>query len=308
MNNFDYIKPTGSTAVIVPNTIDKDSVEKIASISPLLKLGYFDSVEWTPSSFDLVYSNPIQPSVYLHSNQIFSNLLRYLKAGGQLVLEEVVLSVDLASTVCPITRNAAQLESLLKLAGFVDVSTVDRVPVSDSTLADYFRLWGTNKIEQGTSRLTGKFEKVRILAKKPAYEVGQKVSLKRRDKKTVWQTIQDDGELEDEDNLLDDDDKMKPTKESLEKPDDCELTDGKRKACKNCTCGRAEDDVVALDLMDEDEDEVVEVDPTPKKTGGCGSCALGDAFRCATCPYLGMPAFSVGQNITISGTFGEDDL
>jgi hypothetical protein len=46
--------------------------------------------------------------------------------------------------------------------------------------------------------------------------VGQKVSLKRKDKKTVWQTVQDDGELEDEDGLLDDDDKMKPTKESLE--------------------------------------------------------------------------------------------
>jgi hypothetical protein len=60
--------------------------------------------------------------------------------------------------------------------------------------------------------------------------------------------------------------------------------------------------------MDEDEDEVVEVDPTPKKTGGCGSCALGDAFRCATCPYLGMPAFSVGQSVTIGGAFGQDDL
>jgi hypothetical protein len=190
--------------------------EKRKKITPLLFYLFFNKVEWSPSSFDLVYSNPIQPSVYLHSNQTLSNLLRCLKAGGQLVLEEVVLAVELAHTACPITRNAAQLESVLKLAGFVDVVTVDRVPVSDGTLAEYFGLWGTNKIEQGTSRLTGKFEKIRILAKKPAYEVGQKVSLKRKDKKTVWQTVQDDGELEDEDGLLDDDDKMKPTKESLE--------------------------------------------------------------------------------------------
>jgi hypothetical protein len=89
------------------------------------------------------------------------------------------------------------------------------------------------------------------------------------------------------------------------------LTDGKRKACKNCTCGRAEEEqnqVVSLDLMDTTEDEIVEVDPTPKKTGGCGSCALGDAFRCSTCPYLGMPAFNAGEKITLGGMFAQDDI
>lgn len=93
-------------------------------------------------------------------------------------------------------------------------------------------------------------------------------------------------------------------------PDDCEMTGGRRKACKNCTCGRAEAEqqVVSLDLTEDDEQEVVEVDPTPKAVSGCGSCALGDAFRCSTCPYLGMPAFNPGEKVTLGGMFGKDDI
>mmetsp|Transcript_14592 Transcript_14592/g.22491 ORF Transcript_14592/g.22491 Transcript_14592/m.22491 type:complete len:285 (+) Transcript_14592:82-936(+) len=64
--------------------------------------------------------------------------------------------------------------------------------------------------------------------------------------------------------------------------DDC----GGRKACDDCTCGRAEMEAA-------DEEKKMADNPPPKSN--CGNCAKGDAFRCAGCPYLGKPAFKEGE-------------
>lgn len=85
----------------------------------------------------------------------------------------------------------------------------------------------------------------------------------------------------------------------------------RRRACKDCTCGlaqrieaedrakRASADQSLARLKAED---LAEVDFTVKgKVGSCGNCALGDAFRCDGCPYIGLPAFKPGEEVRLVG-------
>ena len=88
-------------------------------------------------------------------------------------------------------------------------------------------------------------------------------------------------------------------------------TGRRRRACKDCTCGladrleaedkeRRDNADKNLNVMKLQTDDLAEVDFTVQgKTGSCGSCALGDAFRCDGCPYMGLPAFKPGQEVSI---------
>ncbi|PPR02461.1 hypothetical protein CVT24_002010 [Panaeolus cyanescens] len=98
----------------------------------------------------------------------------------------------------------------------------------------------------------------------------------------------------------------------------------RKKACKGCTCGLAEleeeerktSKVVVIDgdqngsavemTQEERERLIAAAKAAPKATSSCGSCFLGDAFRCASCPYLGLPAFKPGEKVEID--FSMDDI
>ena len=143
--------------------------------------------------------------------------------------------------------------------------------------------------------------------------------------------VNSDDELIDEDTLLDESDLNRPIKV----PQECAPKAKRRRACKDCTCGlaaklEAEDQAkrskadAALAALKSAApsttttttngdgiannnngtklaaEDLAELDFTvPGKVGSCGNCALGDAFRCDGCPYIGLPAFRPGEEVRI---------
>jgi SAM-dependent methyltransferase len=208
--------------------------------------------------------------VCIHSTQViadelFTEAARVMKPGGKFLVRQ-----PLAQEGGGVTPKAV-LGSLI-LAGLIDTT-----------------------VQQATNQT---FE---VVASKPSWDVGASApvsfSLKKKSaaptqapvaevKKNVWTLSSndlDEVELANEDDLLADDDILppKPTQK-----DDCDVgKGGKKKACKNCSCGRAEQEAAG------------KVQEAPKSS--CGNCYLGDAFRCSGCPYLGLPAFKPGEKVVL---------
>ena len=133
-----------------------------------------------------------------------------------------------------------------------------------------------------------------VRGKKPDWARGTSFALKSREAKTPatttgWGDEGADDDLIDENTLLTElDVNSKPVKY-----DDCEIGAGK-KACKNCTCGRAEAEAAEEEAKAE------------TFVSACGNCALGDAFRCAGCPYLGQPAFKDQEGTKVELDLADD--
>ncbi|CAF2630318.1 unnamed protein product [Rotaria sp. Silwood2] len=134
------------------------------------------------------------------------------------------------------------------------------------------------------------------LCQKPSFDIGYSVPLRSTTDTRMGQTssstagekktwTMEDDDLIDTDELLDENDRKKPDVKKY----DCGTTStGVRKACKNCTCGLAQE-------LEQEEHT------TAKETvkSSCGSCYLGDAFRCAGCPSRGLPPFKPGERVTV---------
>ncbi|THH02731.1 hypothetical protein EW026_g132 [Hermanssonia centrifuga] len=169
-----------------------------------------------------------------------------------------------------------------------------------------------------------------LIAQKPAHAVGASsasLPLRRRvdperkaSKKALWTLSTPSTPPIDPEALLTDADRQRP--------ETCEPAvkgaPRRKKACKGCTCGLAEleaeeiaqSKVVLLDGAesgqtvevggDEKARLIAAAAAAPKATSSCGNCYLGDAFRCSSCPYRGLPAFKPGEKVELD--FGMDDI
>jgi len=199
----------------------------------------------------------------------------------------------------------ARALTILKPGGFIalyEPSTVSNEDISDRLMLNGFV----------GSKVSKSGDYTEASASKPNYEVGtsQKLNFKKpannvsaQDAKNIWTgSNTDESDLVDEDSLLDENDRTAKPKTTA---DDCEVGKEGKKACKNCTCGRAEEEAAGEAPKPKLTKEMIE---NPGVGSSCGSCSLGDAYRCAGCPYRGLPAFKVGEKITIPDNFMADDI
>ncbi|XBI60079.1 hypothetical protein VPH35_041040 [Triticum aestivum] len=195
-------------------------------------------------------------------------------------------------------KLVAEISRVLKAGGIVLVQSF--TPSTDQKPNNYIErqllMGGFVEVQASATNSQDSVQSVTIKAKKPSWIMGSSFPLKKAVKALPKIEIDDDDELIDEDSLL--------TEEDLKKPQlpvgDCEVG-ATKKACKNCSCGRAEAEqkVEKLGLTAEQIDNPV---------SACGSCGLGDAFRCSTCPYRGLAPFKLGEKVTLSDNFLSADI
>ncbi|CAL5403885.1 unnamed protein product [Camellia sinensis] len=303
----------------VLNAIKMIKNEGVEQIDPLIitQASLLSQLPVDLSSVDTIIF--ICRSFEFPGDQLFGEISRVLKPAGMVLLQQY-------SESAKGQMITSSLERKLLVAGFLDVQVF---PVKSVLLSEVVQSVGVRKYGiiitlalgltlmnlELTSQIFWNYkefqnhinyttddivvaprrlcETLKIKARKPSWKIGSSFSLKSKPTKSLPKVqIDDDMDLIDEDSLLTEEDLKKP---QLPPIGDCEVG-STRKACKNCSCGRAEEEEKVQKLG-------LTMDQLDNPQSACGSCGLGDAFRCGTCPYRGLPPFKLGDKLLFLGTF-----
>ncbi|XP_010940333.1 anamorsin homolog [Elaeis guineensis] len=217
-------------------------------------------------SLDVVVSVWKAPELDLE--QWLEEIGRVLKPGGRILVQTPLLSTER-------DKLNSTLECKLLISGFLEVQALELKSFLSIEDVQYLTIKG----------------------KKASWTMGSSFPIKKAVKTVPKIQTDDESDLIDEDSLLTEEDLKKP---QLPPVGDCEVGSA-RKACKNCTCGRAEA-----------EEKVQKLGLTAEQINNpqsaCGNCGLGDAFRCSSCPYRGLPPFKLGEKVSLSGNFLAADI
>ncbi|KAN0063406.1 electron carrier [Thecaphora frezii] len=279
-----------------------------------------------PSTYPLVHL--VVPYADASSPRLLTSLYDALKPAGRIVIETAELIDATASS---------KVRSELTIAGFIDIQSdastglVSASKPQTSSASFSLSLYGSGS---GAAALP---------LRRKAGGDGTKKALLWATQPASSSSAASGSGLIDPTSLLTAEDYVAPT--AVKRPD-CDVGPGaprKKKACKGCTCGLKElqeaemrNGQTAVQLDEDDMDlpnaqpsapvggkrtEVIEtivgkdgVARTVKRiqvdtkgaTSSCGSCFLGDAFRCSSCPFLGLPAFEPGQKVEIPQGMDDD--
>ena len=161
---------------------------------------------------------------------------------------------------CIQDREAGQsLQLDLKINGFVDIM-IAKDPITEERFA---------------------------VCQKPDWEIGSSAAIKLTTSTNppatkLWKM--DTVDLNETDDLIDENDLLNDGIVIKQPVADCGTgSEGKKRACANCTCGLAEEEASGVTTT------------AAVAKSACGNCYKGDAFRCGGCPFLGKPAFEPGQ-------------
>jgi hypothetical protein len=186
-------------------------------------------------SFAAIVSGSRFPQTVQHDIDVLDQLVQLASPGAKIKIVQAV-SDNTENLV-----SATKLASNLKLAGLVGLQDPKEVSLNTEERQEIKEMLKLTATED--------FNVVEVTCNSPNFVAGssrplsfaQKIKkpLPKPAEKPVWSLDMDDDEVDliDENDLLDEEDLIKPDEASLRV---CGTT-GKRKACKDCSCGLAEE-------------------------------------------------------------------